>query len=113
MRCWGLRDAVASPRPPSGYIYEIMADERDIRALKDIEQVEKINEWSWAVESRNCKDPYVVDDLQHGDWECGCGDCQKRGAVCKHIRRVQMVIGERPIPRVDLTDFAGNGGGAL
>ena len=95
-------------RPPSAGIYESMTDERDIRALTDIETVDRINEMSWAVHSVNCEDPYVVDDLQHGGWDCGCGDAQHRGAACKHIRRVEMEIGERAEPMVTLGDFAGD-----
>ena len=90
---------------------QIMTNERDFRALTDIEAVDRINETSWAVQSVNHEDPYVVDNLQHGGWECGCGDFKHRGAACKHIRRIKMEIDERPTPIIDLTDFASNGGG--
>jgi hypothetical protein len=29
---------------------------------------------------------------------CECADCRYRDRTCKHIRRVQMAVGDRPIP---------------
>lgn len=83
-----------------------MAEKRDIRALRDIEQANQINETSWSVQSSNNDEPYVVDHLDDG-WQCGCDDHQFRGVLCKHIRRVQMEIGERCKPMITLDDFVG------
>lgn len=80
-----------------------MSEQRDVRALRDVERVEQINDDSWSINDGE----YVVDRVNEDDWRCGCDDHQYRGVVCKHTRRVQMEIGERAEPFLTLGDFAG------
>jgi len=82
--------------------------ERTIRAVMDVENVERIGKKdSWKVESSSSNE-YVVDRFSTG-WECGCPDYDFRDPEggCKHIRRVQIKIGERDEPLVDIRHTTG------
>lgn len=56
-------------------------------------------------EARDARDLYVVVSQSGNEYVvdarggvCTCKDFQHRGGQCKHIRRVELIRGDRPIP---------------
>lgn len=78
---------------------ELTSDyKRSIRAVLDVESVERIGDKdSWIVSTENSR--YLVDKFDFS-WECGCPDWDYRGVECKHIRAVQIRRGDRMRPLI-------------
>lgn len=71
---------------------ENLNDGRDVRALTESMDVQKVDDHKYRVESGST---YTV-DTQLG--ACTCPDHAQRNVHCKHLRRVTYVTGMRPIP---------------
>lgn len=73
-------------------------DERDIRAATESMTVVHEGRGNWTVYSGETSeyDVFLVGD----EWKCECADHHYRGNLCKHSRRVQMLLGERPVPEL-------------
>lgn len=69
-------------------------DARDVRAATERLFV---HETSDATVVYSGEQPHVVDE-QTG--RCSCADAHYRGALCKHLRRLEMERGERELPPV-------------
>ena len=70
-------------------------DKRDVRAAKESMTVVSEGPGLWTVYSgEESEYPVFLD----GEWKCYCRDHYHRRKLCKHIRRVQMELGERPVP---------------
>ena len=68
--------------------------ERDVRAAGEFLLVVETAPDLYHVYSEEGKE-YTV-DARGG--VCDCADCRYRDVSCKHVRRVQMERGERPVP---------------
>ncbi|QLG63206.1 SWIM zinc finger family protein [Halorarum salinum] len=73
-----------------------MPEERDVRAATERLFVHDVKEpGSYHVYSGSY--PFIVDVVSG---RCTCPDARFRRATCKHIRRVEMLIGERDLPEL-------------
>ena len=86
--------ADAAGQPPAGL------DERDVRALTeyltvlaDVGRVRGADDLFLVVSESGSE--YLV-DARGG--RCDCPDAEHRGARCKHLRRVALATGARPVP---------------
>ena len=85
-------------------------DERDVRALTEyLTVLEDIDR------ARGAEDVYLVVSQSGSEYlvdlrfkSCECPDSTHRDVLCKHIRRAEFAVSERPLPAwVDLDDVAG------
>ena len=68
--------------------------ERDVRAAGEYLLVVEAAPDFYHVYSEEGKQYFV--DARGG--VCDCADCRYRDVSCKHVRRVEMERGERPVP---------------
>lgn len=77
-------------------------EERDLRAATEDLDAEPYAPGMFIVQSSDGDSEYVVDREEPA---CLCGDYEYHNAHCKHIRKVEMLEGDRSIPNVpDLDD---------
>jgi hypothetical protein len=70
-------------------------DQRDVRALTEYITVLPEGGDIYTVVGQNQNGEYAVDSREG---RCTCADHRYRGTRCKHIRRIALATGERPIP---------------
>lgn len=73
-------------------------EQRTINAATESMTVTRDAAGSWTVSKADVE--YIV-VLGTRGYKCECADHHYRHNECKHIRRVQMIYGSRPVPELD------------